>query len=162
MNMITEYRHSEILILGCGNILFGDDGFGPAVVEYFEQNFDLPPEACILNAGLSARDILFTIVLSENRPRKIIIVDAIDAGRVPGEVFELDIKANPENKIDDFSTHQAPTWNLLRELNEMSGVEVKLLSAQVQHIPEEVSPGLSQVMKNSVPKICEKIFDNLK
>ena len=28
-----SYNH-ENLIVGCGNILFGDDGFGPKVIEY--------------------------------------------------------------------------------------------------------------------------------
>ena len=34
--------HAETIVVGCGNILFKDDGFGPMVIhkleEYFEDN----------------------------------------------------------------------------------------------------------------------------
>lgn len=154
---IADYWKKDILVLGCGNVLFGDDGFGPAVVEYLQKNFDIPAQACVMNAGLSIRNLLFTIALSDKRPTKIIIVDAVDAGRTPGEIFDLDLSEIPENKIDDFSMHQLPTSNLLRELKEKCGVDVKIISAQVQYIPEKVFPGLSEVMRQAIPQACEKI-----
>jgi coenzyme F420 hydrogenase subunit delta len=155
---MADYWNKEILVLGCGNILFGDDGFGPAVVEYLQKNFDIPSRAWVMNAGLSVREILVNIVLSDKRPKRIIIVDAVDAGKPPGEVFELAIDEIPEKKIDDFSMHQLPTSNLLRELQEMCGVEVKIISAQVQNIPDEVSPGLSNIIRDSIPVVCKKIL----
>jgi coenzyme F420 hydrogenase subunit delta len=159
---MTEYWEKEILVLGCGNILFGDDGFGPAAVEYLQKNINVPPEVGVINAGVSVREILFNIVLSDKRPKSIIIVDAVDAGRHPGEIFELDISQIPEKKIDDFSMHQLPTSNLLKELKNICGVDVKIISAQVQHIPEEVSPGLSEVVRDAIPSVCEKIFYHFK
>ena len=72
---ITEYWNKEILVLGCGNILFGDDGFGPAVIEYLKNNYDIPTKVCVMNAGLSVREILFNLTLNKERPNKIIIVD---------------------------------------------------------------------------------------
>jgi coenzyme F420 hydrogenase subunit delta len=158
---MTDYWNCEILVLGCGNVLFGDDGFGPAVIEHFQQNYEIPPDTSVLNAGLSVREILFNIVLGKQRPKRIVIVDALDAGRSPGEVFELEVSELPEVKIDDFSMHQLPTSNLLRELNEMCGVDVRIISAQVQNIPEEVSLGLSKVLKDSIPAVCEKIVSAL-
>ena len=99
-----------------------------------------------------------TATLSYKQPKRIIIVDAVDIGRQPGEIFELDVSELTEIKIDDFSMHQLPTSNLLRELKDFCGVDVKIISAQVQYIPEEVSPGLSEVIKDSIPIACEKIM----
>lgn len=93
---MTDYWNREILVLGCGNILFGDDGFGPAVVEYLQRHYDIPPDACVMDAGLGVRDMLLTIALSEKRPRTIVIVDAIDEGRPPGEVCERRISDIPQ------------------------------------------------------------------
>ena len=70
---MTDYWNKEILVLGCGNVLFGDDGFGPAVVEYLQENFEIPQEVCVMNAGLSVREIHFNMVLSDKRPKTIII-----------------------------------------------------------------------------------------
>ncbi|UCH98291.1 MAG: hydrogenase maturation protease [Candidatus Aminicenantes bacterium] len=159
---MTDYWNKEILVLGCGNILFGDDGFGPAAVEYLQKSREIPPGVGIINAGLSVREILFNVTLSDKRPKRIIIVDAVDVGKPAGEIFELDISEIPEKKIDDFSMHQIPTSNLLRELKNICGVDVKIIAVQVQHIPEEVSPGLSEVVRDSIPAVCETIFHHLK
>jgi len=160
---VPEFCRRPILVLGCGNILFGDDGFGPAVVEQLESRLGgRPPErACIINAGTSSRTILFTVTLSDIRPRKIIIVDAVDAGRRPGEVFSLSLDEIPPNKIDDFCVHQIPTSNLLRELRDHCGIDVEVVSCQVERIPETVLPGLSDSVQAAVPKVVSMILDRI-
>lgn len=155
---MANYWDKEILVLGCGNVLFGDDGFGPAVTEHLQKNFEIPPNTSVINAGLSVRNILFDIMLSENKPKRIIIVDAVDMNRLPGETFGLDVSEIPEIKIDDFSMHQLPTSNLLRELKNLCDVDVKILAIQPHTIPEEVSPGLSEVIRDTIPAVCEKVL----
>ena len=86
----------RVLVLGCGNILFGDDGFGPEVIAYLERHYSIPEDVGVMNVGTSARKILFPILLDEKRPEHIIIVDAIDAGRTPGEIFEIAVEDIPE------------------------------------------------------------------
>ncbi len=157
MEDMPEYRDKSVIIFGCGNILFGDDGFGPAVAEELESKYNIPEHICIINAGTSVREFLFNITIDEKRPEKIIIVDAVDVGKQPGEVFEIDLDDLPENKIDDFSMHQIPTSNLLRELRDFCGVDVRILSCQVENIPELVEPGLSEPLKGKVKEICEII-----
>lgn len=156
-----DYFDKEILVLGCGNILFGDDGFGPEVVQYLQKNFDIPPHVYVDDAGLSVRTYLFNIVLSEKKPKKIIIVDAVDLGKTAGSVFYINVDEMPEIKCDDFSMHQVPTSNLLKELENYCNVDVKIIAAQVLSIPEEVSPGLSSVMKNAIPAACEMILKEM-
>ena len=160
MEELPEYCNKSTIIFGCGNILFGDDGFGPAVVEKLIQNYTIPEDIYVINAGTSVRDILFNIVLDEKKPSVVIIVDAVDFGRKPGEIFEIDLDEIPERKIDDFSMHQMPTSNLLRELRDLCNVEVRILACQVEHIPEEVEPGLSEVLKEKVKEMCDKIAND--
>ncbi len=159
---MTDYWNSEVLVLGCGNILFGDDGFGPAAVKYLQENYQIPPLVSVIDVGSGVRGILFNVILGDKRPNRILIVDSVDVGRSPGEIFELDISDIPENKIDDFSMHQLPTSNLLRELSLSGGVEVRIIVAQIQHIPDEVSPGLSETVRDAIPSACEMIFAAIK
>jgi len=154
-----DYCDKSVIIFGCGNILFGDDGFGPAVAEELERKYTTPEDVCVINAGTSVREFLFNIALYEKKPGKIIIVDAVDVGKLPGEIFELDLDDLPEYKIDDFSMHQIPTSNLLRELKDICGVDVRILSCQVENIPELVEPGLSETLKGKVKEICEIIAE---
>lgn len=147
---LPEFCRKPILVLGCGNSLFGDDGFGCAVVDHVEQNCDVPDSVCLLDVGTGVRKLLFTICLSPIRPEQILIIDAIDAGRIPGEVFEIDPSEIPLAKLDDFSLHQLPTSNLLRELQETCGLKVRVLACQTGPLPEQVYAGLSEEVSRAV------------
>lgn len=154
-NYIPDFYINPILILGCGNILFGDDGFGSQFINYLEKNYDLPDNVSILDCGTGIREILFDVLIGEIKPKKIIIIDAVDAQRTPGEIFDISIDDLPHNKIDDFSMHQMPTLNLLKELYESSSIEIDIIACQVKYIPKMVSSGLSKEVNDSFPKVCE-------
>ena len=146
---IPEYCRKPVLVAGCGNLLFGDDGFGCAVIEHLERQ-GAPEEVCLADGGTGIRKLLFTLCLSPLRPRRLLIVDAIDAGREPGEWFEIDPSEIPAVKLDDFSLHQIPTSNLLRELREQAGIEVRVLVCQTGPLPDEIAPGLSEPVRRAV------------
>ena len=155
--MGPEWYDKSVLILGCGNILIGDDGFGPAVAQRLRGNFTIPADVCVFDAGTSVREILFDTVLSEKKPSKIVIVDAMDCAREPGELFMLDIDSLPEIKLDDFSMHQIPTSNLLRELRDHCGIEIIVIACQVANACDSVNPGLSKLVEAAVKPAAESI-----
>lgn len=152
---LPDFCAKPTLVLGCGNTLFGDDGFGCAVIDYVEQHYPASDHVCLLDVGTGVRKLLFTLCLSPVRPARIVIVDAIDAGRVPGEVFEVNPADIPVAKQDDFSLHQLPTSNLLRELQQTCAVEVRVLACQTGPLPKEVQSGLSQAVSRAVPGAAE-------
>ena len=152
---LPDFCCKPTLVLGLGNILFGDDGFGCAVVDYIESNYDVPEVVCLLDAGTSARKLLFTLCLSPIRPQRLLIFDAIDVGRAPGELFEIDPADIPPVKLDDFSLHQLPTSNLLRELQDTCGVEIRILACQTGLLPDIISQGLSPCIQAAVPRAAD-------
>ena len=157
--MIGQLFKKSILVFGCGNILFGDDGFGPAVVNHLQEKYSLPDDVLVMDVGTSIRDILFDLALSEKKPKKIIVVDAVDyPDRKPGEVFEIPVEGIPENKTSDFSLHQFPTVNILQELKDHTRIEVKIIVAQTEEIPDTVKPGLSQAMEGAIVEASELVM----
>ena len=150
-SLLPEYCRARTLVLGVGNPLFGDDGFGPAVVKHLLDDEEIPDGVLVLDVGTSTQDILFNILLSDTKPERIIVVDATDVGRAPGEIFELEVEAVPVNKSGDFSVHLFPSTNMLKELRDEGGVEVVIISAQVEWIPTDACIGLSQRLRNAVP-----------
>lgn len=160
--MIREIFDKPILVFGCGNTLLGDDGFGPAVIKHLEENHTLPETVFVMDAGTSIRDLLFDLILSPARPRKILVLDAVSRpDRQAGELFELDVRDFPENKVDDYSLHQFPSVNLLRELKDLCGIPVKILAAQTGAIPEEIRPGLSPEVRLAVPRACRWVMEQV-
>jgi coenzyme F420 hydrogenase subunit delta len=151
------------VIFGCGNVVMGDDGYGPAVVDELNSRYQLPEGVEAIDVGTCIREHLFDYVLSEEgRPDRIIVLDAVDfPDRTPGDVFLMDTSAIPPKKIHDFSLHQFPTVNLLVELEQHTGVRVYIVAAQVECIPDEITPGLSPAMSAAVSVACEKVLQIL-
>jgi coenzyme F420 hydrogenase subunit delta len=161
--MISELFNKSVLIFGCGNILWGDDGFGPAVIQALNERYQLPAEVLALDVGTSIRDILFDLVLSDKKPKKIYIIDAVEyPDRQPGEIFEIPVEGIPAKKISDFSLHQFPTVNMLQELKEHSPIDIKILVGQVEAIPESVQPGLTATMTKAVDTVCQRLLADLR
>lgn len=156
INQPTSMFETPVLLFGCGNSLFGDDGFGPAVIEALLSRYQLPDYVRAEDVGTSIRDILFDLLLSPNKPRKLIILDAADQeGRRPGEIYELPLDQIAMNKVNDFSVHHFPSLNLLQELSEGAGVEVRMLAVQIKNIPTEVEPGLSPEVQEAIGGACQ-------
>ena len=148
-----------VKIFGCGNVIMGDDAYGPSVVDKLNDTYDIPDYVEAVDVGTCVREYLFDYLLSEEgRPDRIIILDAVDfTDKQPGEVFEIRPAEIPAKKIHDFSLHQFPTVNLLQELEDNTGIEILILAAQIGFIPKEIAPGLSPAMSKAVNKACEKV-----
>ena len=159
MEYFPDYCRKDILIVGVGNKLFGDDGFGPEVIEYLENHFTIPENVCLADAGTGIRRILFTITLSEVRPKVIVVIDAVDKGREPGEIFDISLDEIPKEKIDDFSIHQVPSSNLLKELQDLCSVKVVIKVCQVKTIPDTIQSGLSVPLQKAVPLLAQTIAE---
>jgi len=157
--MIELIHTKPCLVFGCGNPLFGDDGFGPEVIADLEKNHALPDHAACLDAGTAIRDFLFDILLASEKPKQVIVIDAGDCeGKRPGEVFEIDIDEMDPKKTSDFSLHQFPTTNMLKELKTDTDMDVRILVGQIENIPDKVSPGLSPAMAAAVAKASRRVL----
>ncbi|MEA1966708.1 MAG: hydrogenase maturation protease [Thermodesulfobacteriota bacterium] len=161
--MSTEIYRKKILIFGCGNTLFENDGFGPAVIEFLKENYELPDSVLALDAGTGIKDFMFDLLLMEDKPDKLFVIDAVTVpGRKTGEVFEIDLADVPPEKMSDFSLHQSPSSNLLKELKDLGGVDVRVLGVHVNSIPNEINPGLTREIKDAVPQAALWIMEQLK
>jgi coenzyme F420 hydrogenase subunit delta len=151
IDYLPSYCRARVLVLGVGNILFGDDGFGPAVIENLLQRYTLPDDIYTMDAGTGVRKLLFTLTLSSDVPDEIVIIDAVDWGNEIGQVMEIPADALPATKQDDFSLHQVPTSNMLKELQEQHGIKVTAVVCDVGDIPQIIQPGLSPAVASAVP-----------
>lgn len=71
------------VLVGCvGNVLRGDDGFGPAVAE----RLALPEGARVIETGIGGIALLQELMLGWDG---LVLVDAVDQGAEPGTVFKI-------------------------------------------------------------------------
>ncbi len=149
---------SRVVVFGCGNTLIGDDAAGPKVIEFLEQDPDMPADVGLLDVGTSIRTLLFDLINIDPKPERIIIVDATTVhGREPGEIFEIDVDRMDPKKTNDYSLHLFPTVNLLKELTLNTKIDVRIVVAQTGYIPDHLDDHMSPEMTAAIPRIAARV-----
>ena len=94
---------TPVLIAGVGNVLLGDDGVGPYIINLLNSRYAFGPDVEIEDFGTPALDFIDNIVGRE----ALIIIDSVDNGAVPGTVTlyrKKDIVRNaPSVRMDPHS-----------------------------------------------------------
>ena len=70
----------DIRVLGLGNVLMGDDGFGPYVVEALTAAFDFPPNVSVIDVGTPGLDLAPFLIGAD----AVIVVDTVLADGAAG------------------------------------------------------------------------------
>ncbi|MCA1455813.1 HyaD/HybD family hydrogenase maturation endopeptidase [Bradyrhizobium sp. BRP22] len=82
MQILTPENTKRILVLGIGNILWADEGFGVRAVEQFHHHYAVPNNVTILDGGTQG---LYLVNFLEEADC-LIVFDAIDYGLAPGHL----------------------------------------------------------------------------
>jgi hydrogenase maturation protease len=77
----------RILVAGVGNVLRGDDGFGPAVVRVLEAAGGLPPGVRLVELGIGGIGLVHELMDGYDA---LVLVDAVDRGGTPGSLYILE------------------------------------------------------------------------
>jgi hydrogenase maturation protease len=97
-----------VAVVGCGNIVRGDDGVGVAAVHALARE-SLPDHVKLVDAGTGGMDVLFHI----EGARRAILIDAVQGAGQPGEIFRVPstvLEELPPVSPDAMTLHQF-RWN---------------------------------------------------
>ncbi|WP_331375704.1 HyaD/HybD family hydrogenase maturation endopeptidase [Sinorhizobium chiapasense] len=93
----------RVLVLGIGNILWADEGFGVRAVEAFHRAYEVPANVTILDGGTQGLHLVQFV----NEHDRLIVFDAIDYGLVPGTMKVVEDDEVPKfTSAKKMSLHQ--------------------------------------------------------
>ncbi|QDR82591.1 HyaD/HybD family hydrogenase maturation endopeptidase [Sporomusa termitida] len=75
----------RITVLGIGNILLQDEGFGVRVIEQLQQRYCFPANVQVLDGGTLGLELIRFITGTN----KLMVIDAIDGGGAPGFFYRF-------------------------------------------------------------------------
>ena len=101
-NLFDKPFAPEIMVLGIGNILHSDEGFGVQVVEKMQQLYEFSDNILFVDGGVLGINLLGVI----SQPRHLIVVDVVRNKGNPGDLYRLDGKTIPERIRAKNSLHQ--------------------------------------------------------
>lgn len=148
----------KIGILGIGNLIVGDEGFGVHAVRYLEENYEFPDSVLIRDGGTAG--IYMSPFLEECDP--VLVIDVVDIDAEPGSMHYY---SNDDVKAGKISTRMSPHQLGLLEILEIC----KLRDAAPETlefycvVPKELntSTELSDVVAPRVKEICEIVLKRL-
>lgn len=103
----------QTLIVGVGNPLLGDEAVGWHIIENLSQ-MAMPADVRILDCGCDLLNIASCI----DRPRRIIVIDAIRVGGKPGQIHTFDFDELDAIQTRRSSAHQLQIVDALRLLKQ--------------------------------------------
>ncbi|MCS6865897.1 MAG: hydrogenase maturation protease [Gemmataceae bacterium] len=81
---MTAENTPRVLIIGCGNLLRGDDAAGPVAIRRLWEA-GLPPGVRCADGGTGGMDVAFQM----RGVPTVVLIDACSSGSPPGSIFEL-------------------------------------------------------------------------
>lgn len=150
---------AEILVIGCGNILFKDDGFGPTVIkrlEEYSKEHSLPENSMLIDAGTGGPHFIFS--LPQECWKKLIIVDIVQFGAEPGTIRTFSVEELPEGSYEN--VHSWPVSQPLHNLSKQCEVVVVGCQPETVSAPD-VELGLTESVENAIPKAINVILKEI-
>lgn len=132
------------VIVGCvGNVLRGDDGFGPAVAERLS---DLPDGAEVIETGIGGIALLQELMAGCDG---LVLIDAVDRGETPGTLFLIHPEVLDGGHVPD--VHLANPERVLTMAKAMGALPERLLIVGCQPgRTDELEQRLSQAVAQAV------------
>lgn len=79
-------RREAVLVLGIGNLLWADEGFGVRAVEELNRRFEFPDSVRLMDGGTQG----IYLVQHIREARILVVFDAVDYGLPPGTLKRVD------------------------------------------------------------------------
>lgn len=144
-------------MLGLGSRLRGDDGLGPAIVDWLNQRA-LPPDVVALEGGTPGLELVLTLA---DYPRAL-IVDAADLGQAPGQWARLTRhQVTAAAAGAGLSLHAAGLAEALALGAELGTLPADLVIYGVQPARLDWSQELSPQAQAAVPGVGQAVLEEL-
>lgn len=123
----------KVTILGIGNVLWADEGFGVRAVETLHQHYTFPEEVTLLDGGTQGLYLVQHVQAAE----LLLVFDAVDYGLPPGTLKRVEDDAVPRFLgAKKMSLHQTGFQEVLFTAQLLGDYPRHLLLVGVQ--PEEL------------------------
>jgi hydrogenase maturation protease len=149
---------TRALVIGLGNVLMGDDAFGPSVVEAMHSAFDFPPGVTVLDGGTPGLNLMPLMMDYD----VLIVVDTVKSKGAPGEM-RLYRKADlsPAARSPRQGPHEPGLDEVLTALDLAGRGPSEVLLIGV--IPESVATGtgMSDPLRAAIPRAIHEVVSEL-
>ncbi|MDP2194749.1 MAG: HyaD/HybD family hydrogenase maturation endopeptidase [Rhodocyclaceae bacterium] len=147
----------KVVVLGVGNTILADEGVGVRVVEALEREYTVPAGVTVIDAGTSGMEMLEDLSDLDF----LLVVDAIAAGKAPGELVQLRGDAVPVFFRRNLSPHGIGLSDVLASLEFLGAEPKETVILGVQPTSLDLSTELTPTIAACVPALVAQVVAEL-
>lgn len=147
----------KTLVLGVGNILLTDEGFGVRVAEALLQRFRFPDELEVLDGGTLGMELLTYL----NGVQRLILIDAVHGKAEPGSFHEIRGEAVRLYFREKVSMHEMGIQEVLASLEVMGKAIGEIVVFGVQPVSLEIGLDLTAPVAGQVDEAVQRVIKQL-
>ncbi|MGA1867738.1 MAG: HyaD/HybD family hydrogenase maturation endopeptidase [bacterium] len=148
----------KLTILGLGNIIFKDEGFGVHFVRQFKDKYKMPEGALIVDGGTLGYMLMDTICQTEH----LVVIDTVKAKDTPGAIYRFHPDAIPTHLSYNVSAHEVEFMDLLLKAEMMEEAPETIF---ITVVPEDIlgeGMEMTATMHECVPKVEKLVLEEMK
>jgi len=153
----SQYSTADVVVLGIGNLLLGDEGVGIHVIESMDKSYTFSPSINFIDGGTSGIDLIPYF----EECKKMIIIDAVDSHEEPGYITILKNEEIHYRFNTKLSLHYSGLSDVLSimKLQEITAPDMILIGVQpkIVEIGIELSNTISEKMEHILKIITNKL-----
>ncbi len=143
----------KIAVLGIGNPLLGDDGFGVEVVKKLSQTLGESPDVEIIDGGSLG---IYLLPYLEDKTH-LIVVDVVNFGGKPGEIVKFKLEDIPSYISLKVSEHQITFHEVIALMNLLGIKPVENLVIGVQPKNNKWGDSMSDEIRTAIDKVIDEV-----
>jgi hydrogenase maturation protease len=147
-----------ITVLGIGNILMQDEGFGIQIIETLCKRYRFPEQVQVLDGGTLGMELLRFISGST----QLIVIDAIAGNGLPGTFYQFtgnEINRYLQGKV---SLHELGIKDVLFSLEVLNNPVAEVVILGVQPAVVDLGLGLTPPVAAKIEQTVTAVIDQLK
>jgi hydrogenase maturation protease len=147
----------RVTVLGVGNVLFADEGFGIRVIEQLQGRYEFPDEVQVIDGGVLGLSLLGII----SEPQHLIVVDAVRSTSKPGSMYRLEGDQIPQRILAKNSLHQVDLLEALTLCEALGNVPQAVILGVEPEDMESLKVELTPVVQAQVEPMVAMVLDEL-
>ncbi len=148
---------SQIVILGIGNLLFRDEGFGIHVIRRLQEQFEFPENVSIVDGGVLGMNLLGVISEAEH----LIVIDAIRNKGKAGDLYRLEGEEIPSRIRAKNSLHQVDFLEALTLCEALDRVPKTVIFGAEPADIETLEMDLTLPLREKMDEVISMVLDEM-
>ena len=150
-------KNKKITVLGLGNILLADEGFGVKVVLKMQRKYRFPENVSLVDGNVLGLNLLGTISEADY----LIVVDAIKSKGAPGTLYRLEGDEIPQRVRAKNSLHQVDFLETLTMCQALGDVpETVILGVEprdIQSVQDKLTPEIKARLNPAIDMVLAEL-----